>query len=303
MIMKHIHFTTLRLLLGVFALGLLATSCINEDLDACYKLTLKVVNTGGENITASGDVSDATIYVFDESNNFVETVKMSVDAIRSSTPITLKTPYRADKKLYFVAWGNIASGDVIITEGQKIADFKAQLRSDNGVASQPSDLFGGHKMIITAQNNLKQNEEIVIEPKVGGVTLRTEGLPNYQKNNPLRSDDNFAFSVDKTSSEYNYEGNLQGDLVFYEPEGQMTADQEFATPLPHSVFPGDKLAGSLFLDGETIGFDDKDENGNDINVGPHQQKEFVFVFGDNGAFLGIRVIVRPWGYVPDDIEW
>jgi len=40
------------LFLALVAVTVFATGCIKEDLDECYKLTLKVVNHKGDDITA-----------------------------------------------------------------------------------------------------------------------------------------------------------------------------------------------------------------------------------------------------------
>ena len=54
-------------------LGVLATSCIKDDLDECYKLRLKAENIKGEDVTGLGYVSAASLYIFDENLNYLET--------------------------------------------------------------------------------------------------------------------------------------------------------------------------------------------------------------------------------------
>ena len=51
------------LFLALVAVMVLATGCIKEDLDECYKLTLKVVNHKGDDITALSVVSEAKLFI------------------------------------------------------------------------------------------------------------------------------------------------------------------------------------------------------------------------------------------------
>lgn len=46
------------LFLALVAVTVFTTGCIKEDLDECYKLTLKVVNHKGDDITALSVVSE-----------------------------------------------------------------------------------------------------------------------------------------------------------------------------------------------------------------------------------------------------
>ena len=51
------------LFLALVAVTVFATGCIKEDLDECYKLTLKVVNHKGDDITALSVVSEAKLFI------------------------------------------------------------------------------------------------------------------------------------------------------------------------------------------------------------------------------------------------
>ena len=40
-----------------------------------------------------------------------------------------------------------------------------------------------------------------------------------------------------------------------------------------------------------------------IEIHPFQRTLVLFAWGEDGAFLGARIKVTPWGVVDDDIEW
>lgn len=302
--MKHIHFT-LRLLLGVFTLGFLATGCITEDLDRCpvptaYTLTLKVVNAAGEDITEGERVTDATIYVFDEEQNYIETVKVGAAAIKSHQKIVMDYPEN-DKKLYFVTWGNIADDKLIIQEGAKMSDFFVQLKTQDDLAEAPSDLFGGNSSIAISSGELTKDEEIVIAPKTAEVRLYTDGLQNRQA---LRSDEDldFIFEVNNTLSQVGYDGTLRGDSVYYSPAGSWTEEGEWDTKTYSALMPGESIMGSLYINEEEYThLKDSEDEPQDFEI--DKRYELIFRWGDDGTYLGVKIVVRPWGFVDDEIEW
>ena len=40
-----------------------------------------------------------------------------------------------------------------------------------------------------------------------------------------------------------------------------------------------------------------------IEIHPFQRTLVLFAWGEDGAFLGARIKVTPWGVVDDNIEW
>lgn len=74
--MKQINYTCRWLVAAVCASTLLLSGCIQENLAACYKLTLKAENAKGDDVTGSA-LSDAFLYVFDENYEYLQTVRMT----------------------------------------------------------------------------------------------------------------------------------------------------------------------------------------------------------------------------------
>ena len=74
--MKQINYTCRWLVAAVCASTLLLSGCIQENLAACYKLTLKAENAKGEDVTPTA-LADASLYVFDENYEYLQTVRMT----------------------------------------------------------------------------------------------------------------------------------------------------------------------------------------------------------------------------------
>lgn len=291
--------------------SLLLSSCssFNEDLDACHRLTLKAVNANGDDITGSGDVSAVSLFVFDAAYNYLQTVEMSAQQIVNRQEIILDYP--KNSTLHLIAWGNASTDRYVITKGLSMEEFALQLQSDGGLAAtQDNELFYGNKAVSTALFTLVKDEEIVIRPKTASVYMWTQGLSYYNdklRREGLRSDGaepfDCDFFLDKTLSAYNHEGVLQGDSVYYNPSGEWTdaAYSDWRTPESYKIFAGENMSAALALDGQVYDTVLTDDEGNPISVKETEEVLVVFVWGEDGTYLGARVTVRPWQYVDDPV--
>ena len=104
--MKQINHPCQWLLAAVCSGALLLTSCIQENLVACYKLTLKAENAKGDDVTGIA-LADASLYVFDENYEYLQTVRMTEGQIRNREEIRLNYP--EDRNLHVIAWGNLSA--------------------------------------------------------------------------------------------------------------------------------------------------------------------------------------------------
>ena len=93
------------LFLALVAVTVFATGCIKEDLDECYKLTLKVVNHKGDDITALSVVSEAKLFIYDNNSKLLDTRDLNDAFIRGKETIELNYP--ESSKLHLIAWGNL----------------------------------------------------------------------------------------------------------------------------------------------------------------------------------------------------
>ena len=93
------------------------TSCIREGLQECeeeYFVTIKVVDAlTGEDITASGEVSHADLFVFDADEQYRYTVRADSNQIRQRIPIPITLENIDD--YWLSVWGNL-DGNQHVTE-------------------------------------------------------------------------------------------------------------------------------------------------------------------------------------------
>lgn len=301
--MEHNKLITKQtIFLALAIVALFATSCVKDDLDACSGLTLKVVNQDNDDVTPLGAVSSTTLYVFDENLKLLETRLLDETLIKNRQSIQLNYP--VNTKLHLVAWGNLTKENQIVPDVKSAEDLKIMLNTKNGQAESPDDLFYGSKDYTIQPGD---NQEIVIAPKVGQVTMVTQGLQYAIKNNPgLRSASasDYEFQLNKTLSGYNYRGEQIGDSVYYKPESNWDETAtEWITPEPSNVCDGQRLSCSFIgADGIKQTVDQFEYKGvvGPIDVKVYENIQIQFEWNDEGAFVGAKVTVTPWGVVEDN---
>ena len=270
--MKHILSTKQFLGLFLSAIFMLSTSCIKDDLDECSNLTLKVVNYKNDDITPSGVVKDVSLYVFDENKTLLETVQLDKDFIVNRKDIVLNYP--EGKKLTLVAYGNLSGGNQIVKAGTKAEELFVSVKTgSDGLASSPDSIFYGNKVVETygAGGYVGGNQEIVIQPRTGTLTMQTVNLSKAPKRRGLLKSDEgetYQFQVDRTVE------NLEGTIYY---NGAVLQSVSVGTYADGTVGP--------------------------ITVQPQQNTLVQFEWDENGAFLGAKIKVTPWGVVDDDIDW
>lgn len=296
--------TKKALSLTLAALAMLTTGCIKEDLDECYKLTLKVVNHNGDDITALSVVSEAKLFIYDDNSKLLDTRDLNDAFIRGKETIELNYP--ESTKLHLIAWGNL-KGSQDVSDATKAEDLTVSLKNDETLLAQsPDSLFFGNINVTVRGNGVADgNQEIVLEPKTGTVEMRTLNLQYALKTRGLRATDDCDFYMDRTLNAIDYKGELTGDSVYYNPDANWKGS-EWETTGPQSLYLGQNMTGSIEVGSDRYEvkegtFDDGTTG--PIEIHPFQRTLVVFVWGEDGAFLGARVKVTPWGVVDDNIEW
>lgn len=302
--MKDILFTKLHLLVVVFGLASLFSSCIKEDLDGCAKLTLMVVNQNEEDVTPSGVASEAKLFVFDTNSKLLETRELDLDFITGRK--TIELPYPDNTKLHIVAWGNLKGGQNV-TEPTNADDLLISLKSNDELAQSPDSIFFGDIDVEVMGNGVAGGDkQIIIRAKTGTIEMRTVGLQYHTRTSGLRATSSTCdFFINRTLSSYNYKGELIGDSVYYNPEGDWKAT-EWITPTPRTLYEGQEMTGSFEINGERTDVKEgqyKDGSIGPITIHPYQNTLVLFEWDETGAFLGAKIRVTPWGVVDDDIEF
>lgn len=324
--MKYISFIKRNLFLMLGALGVLTTGCIKEELDACknQKLTFKVENEKGQDITNLALVKDASLYIFDENHNFVEKRKIDLDFILKRQEIEL-TNYPSNKKLQIVAWGNL--GDEVnqtVSEAQTIEELKLVLKSSDGIAQgTPDSLYFGKKEVTTIDGGVNKPDTISVRLRIATFTIKTIGLENVPKALGLKSNDQqFEFGLTNTLDAYDYKGDEAGKNVAYRPEGKednregfewmstgnldQTAPGRRLRGGKQTIFTAEKMALTFSNNGKVIATIDKGEDAETGNIVPisfaqGERRDLFIEFAKDGT-ISLKMKITPWGVVDDNIE-
>ncbi|MCD8135263.1 MAG: FimB/Mfa2 family fimbrial subunit [Parabacteroides gordonii] len=301
--MKQINHSRQWLLAAVCTAALVLTSCIQENLAACYKLTLKAENAKGDDVTGTA-LADASLYVFDENYIHLETVRMTEGQIRNREEIRLNYP--EDRNLHVVAWGNLSGENQTITESEVIEELKVMLKSRDGLAQKPDDLFYGSHLVQTkAAGGYYENDTIVVRPKLSQVNIITQNIKYALNRNfptTVNEDINCDYFVNRTLSGFDYQGQLTGDSVYYSPDAGWDENKEYFAP-NYRMCSGENLGVELTAEDRTLAIATHDDNGNPLKAPEAGILYVVLRFGEDGALLSVRQTVRPWGTVDDHIEF
>lgn len=306
--MKYNFFTQRNLFVAFCAMALAFTGCIKEEMGDCkyYALRLKVENTKGGDITESGIVSEATLFIFDENNKFLDKVLLDDKAIKSRKSIELDYPSSA--KLNVVAWAGLAGERQNVTDAKLISDLEVNLKKDGTIASSPDSLYYGIKTNVITRSSEGQtiNQEIVIRKKIGSVQVRTVGIeyarvPASKAGNGTVSPDDFSYIVDRTPSGFDYQGNMIGDSVSYSPAPFINETGYLETDKAN-VIPADNISASLMSKGTQIYNVSKNDKGESFNVGVDENLLIVVQLGEDGNVLSVKSSVRAWGDTDQEEE-
>lgn len=284
-------------------LGVLATSCINEDLDECYRLRLKVVNQKGEDITPSGYVKRTALYIFDENLNYLETRQLDESFITSRDEIVLDN-YPASRKLNIVAWGNVnvLGENQEVAEAKKIEDLKVMLKTNGVQANRPDSLYFGIEQVQTKAGGITEDKEVMISPKTGSVTLQTINLHYGLRKYGFSENAECDFSLNKTLSGFDYQGKQIGDSVYYQLNTKRYNGIDYQTTERQNACLGEDMGVELAANGNNFLTVTTDDKGAPIRTSASENTFVVLEFAEDGT-LSVKVTVRPWGEVNDHIEF
>lgn len=291
----------LGLLLTILLLttmGALTTSCLREDLSGCphpFRLFVKAVNADGKDITESGDIKDAVLFIFNEKGQVVDILTLSAQQIKDRRGIDIRLSYPGHKSLTFVVWAN-ADARVEKPDNasvKQMTDLYVKLISNKNVAQSPSDLFHGALVVPVEFGGVesKGDHTVVISPKVSQVVI--SAIHVQQWNN--RKEGTYTFRLKESPDTYDKDGKLAGEKVYYVPAVKMQ-DGTLTAPL-FTVYPtADQTPFTLEIlcDGEVIYSAKVDSNGKQFvpEVG-----RLLNIIVDFSGSLEVLAIITPWNEV------
>ena len=247
------------------------TSEVIEQAEVPFSVVLKAMNSDGNDITTKGEVNGATLFVFDQNNDFFEQINVNKSTILSRRAIDINCPNSND--ITVIAWSGINSGNEEISNMSKaniISDLQVSLKENNGIANIPSDLFYG-QVTLHKNSSTKStvSNELQIIRKTSIFQLSTKGLIKYLGSNA----GNFEYRIKNTKSSLDYNGNP-------------TETQ--------AIFPAQNITVELYKDGNLIFSSEKDKNGELFAATPGKRTEITFKYSGE---VSANITIADWATV------
>lgn len=301
---KYCFLLAMSLLLS----GLLS-SCLKEDLSDCprpFQVTIKALDADNADITESGAVQQAILFVFDENEKIFKTFTVSGDEVKQRKPMDIHMEFPGHKSLKFIAWANL--DDKVdyeqITTVKQLTDLYVKLKSQSvtlatsTVAQSPGDLFFGTLDVPVEFGGTEPGKSHVVEisRKTASVIITARNLPSGDNAS------SYSFVLRESPDAYNHTGELTGNAVNYKPALSLNDKGYLVTPI-FNTFPtagGKSYVLEVYKNGQLLYTFTKGSDG----------KEFIPVVGkllniiiDFRVDISIKVVITPWGVVYQDVEY
>jgi hypothetical protein len=316
------------------------TGCIKEDMSNCPPpeppppvvreevLRVRAVDlVSGADISESGTVVNASLYVFDQNENFITHMNVQGAQLGDELeiPISLSTRAAGDV-LHLSAWGNI--GNNIEIEGT--VDYTDNLNSvfldlatstiDGDYAAQPGNLFFGFKTITLGQEDTRADNDKIVHTV--DITQKAARLHIVVRGLPAEADaDDYYFTLGRVSDGFDFRGNpVNDDNRRIKATAVFNDAHELVSPQPYYLLPSIDPDNADATTAETIrlwmvgddpdGNDDvdltgrvnTDSQGNYIGLTAGETTNVLIVFTPTGD-IEVRIRVTPWNEVYQWSEW
>lgn len=257
-----------------------------EKSESPFSIVLKAKNSEGVDITTKGDVNDVTLFVFDQQDNFVKQINISKSSLLNRSVIDIQCPNT--EKITVIAWSGISPNNENISamsQANIISDLEVSLKSNNGVATHPSDLFHGQTTI--NRNNTKTNStnELVIARKTAIFNLTTKGLDDKNCE--------YYYKIKNSKGSLNYQGEISGDEVEYlipanfDNKGNLVASSQ-------TILPADQVVIELYKNGNLL-FSNKNDQKNEIlSAKAGKQLDITFKYAGD---ISTNVVITDWATI------
>lgn len=255
--------------------------------EAPFSVVLRALDTTGEDLTTKGDVSNVTLFVFDEQGYFVKQIAVEKAEILNRRTIDINCP--GNDKITVIAWGGVTDNEefTAMSPANIISDLEVKIKENDGIAKSASDLFYG-QVVITRSTDTKSTDkqEIAIQRKVSSITLTTNGL--------TQDDSTYEYRISKSKDSFDANGELTGDEVEYvipasfNKKGALVAE---TTP----ILPTSKLTVELYKDGKLVFSAEKDQKDRELSAKAGKQQNLVF--DKDKAGFDANLVIAPFGVV------
>ena len=296
--MRTLKTSAINVCIVCILLFLVPAACVREDTESCvqYKLNVRAVDVEGNDLTKSGVLQKADVYLFNE-KGFVRMVPAGISS-------DFLFGHDKSEKLTLVAWGNIKEDTLTttdITPGTSIGTARLKLKQHAVGSHLPiTDIFYCRRELNRATTRGMQEENItlVMERMAAGLSIRTRYLAERYPYNGTP----YTFIVRGTGTEVDFMGKVAGESAGYKPLSTTDYKGDIYAP-PFRIFPTGEQ-GSIEIDIYrkqeklcTIKEDNKFEPLY-VPVGKQTNIDIDFRYAEVKAFVN----VVPWGQVSQDTE-
>ncbi len=295
-------FVTLFTLITTIALSSCGSaegdSIIDEKIplstDVPFYITLKAYS-GSEDVTSQGRVGNASLYVFDENDNFYTQMTVDKSYLLEAKPIAINCPN--SKKITVAVWSGISSDKENISSMSKaniLSDLKVSINNENGIASnQPTDMFYGKTVIYKNATTKAQTQELKIESKVASMAILTKNVATSIND----TNATYTYKIKSTKCSYNANGELTGnDIEFVVPA--KVGDNGCVVSGTFFIIPSSNITIELVKDGNTILSSKNLQNTENVSVNAGEKTIATFDFTRQNSNL----YVANWNSVSQIVE-
>lgn len=297
--MKGIRKHRIIVALGLLAALLLGGCGIKDSYVDCprpFRLYVKAVDADEKDITASGEVKQVVLFVFDANKKIIDAITLSEQQVKSKESILITPSYPPTSKIYFSAWGNV-DGSIDFPDKASVKQYSqlyARLKSASGSAVSPSDLFHGLLEVPVEIGGLEEGDDktIVIRRKTAQVTIAAYGLKGFN----LGKEGKYEYRLRRAMDTYDADGNLSGNEVSFAPEATMDSEGHLKAPLFRAFPPksGEKYVLDILYNGEVIYTATESTDGTSFI--PTVGRVLNIVLDFRGE-LSVKVVITPWNVV------
>lgn len=248
-----------------------------------FNLVVKALSSG-EDITTKGDVKTATLFVFDENNDFFQQINLDESTLLQRKAIEISCP--KSSKITVIGWGGLSGKNEEVSamsNASIISDLQIQLKQNNGIANA-SDLFYGQ---VTLQRpSTKANKgTLTIARKVSSLSLVIKGVNKKYGT----TEGSYFFKVKKTKCSFNHKGELTGEDVEYIFPAYFDKNEVLVAETT-PIFPASEVSVELYRDNEVIFSTENAKNGEKVSANEGKQTNVVFNFSKSSY----EIAVSPW---------
>src|SRR5690554_6137535 len=281
------------------------TSCFKDDLSDCprpFQITIKALDADQNDITESGEVGNAILFVFDQNNELIKGFTINAAQIKGRQPINIELDYPGYESLYFVAWGNVDESLEYskIETVRNLLDLYVKLKKQGGFALSPGDFFRGNLSVPVEYGGTESGQSHVVEINrmTSGVTITAKHLKEWNSN----LEGEYSFVLHESKDMYDQDGHLIGNPVSYAPSCGFATNGDLSTSIFYTFPPdaGQSVHVDILYNGNVIYTCDRDSEGHTFVPVVGRTMNIIIDFR---AELSVLCAVTPWNVVYQYVDY